>query len=151
MRRTLMAIIGAALISAVNPLVAQQQIATVDVYKNPTCGCCTKWVEHLQAHGFTVRTTNLDNLADVKAKHRVPRQVQSCHTALVNGYVLEGHVPAADVSRLLRERPAIAGLAVAGMPTGSPGMEVPGAKTAPYDVVAFDNDGNTRVFASHGR
>jgi hypothetical protein len=93
----------------------------------------------------------VNNIADVKARHRVPRQVQSCHTALVNGYVLEGHVPAADVQRLLKERPGIAGLAVAGMPIGSPGMEVEGAKAQPYNVVAFDKEGTTHVFASHGR
>lgn len=130
---------------------AQGQQTTVDVYKSPTCGCCTKWVEHLRAVGFAVKTTNLDNLAELKASHRVPRQVQSCHTAIVSGYVLEGHVPAADVRRLLKERPAVAGLAVAGMPIGSPGMEVPGTKTQPYNVIAFDKQGETQAFASYGR
>lgn len=123
----------------------------VDVYKDPTCGCCSKWVEHLREEGFTVRTTDTGNFGAFKARHGVPGQVESCHTALVDGYVLEGHVPAADVQRLLKERPAIAGIAVAGMPIGSPGMEVPGVKAQPYDVMAFDKDGGIHVFATHGR
>jgi hypothetical protein len=121
----------------------------VEVYKSATCGCCSKWVEHLQTHGFTVRTTDSDDVNAIKTQHRVPRQVQSCHTARVDGYVLEGHVPAVDVQRLLKERPAIAGLAVAGMPIGSPGMEVPGVKAHRYDVIAFDKNGGTRAFAAH--
>ncbi len=131
--------------------VAAQQAPVVDVYKTPTCGCCSKWVDHLRKQGFTVRTTDLDDLTELKARYKVPRRVQSCHTAIVNRFVLEGHVPAADVRRLLKDRPAVAGLAVAGMPTGSPGMEVPGAKPAAYDVVTFDKEGATRVFSSYGR
>lgn len=151
MRRALMVIVAAGMLASRGTLVAQQQVTVVEVYKTATCGCCNKWVEHLRGHGFTVRTTNVKNIADVKTRHRVPRQVQSCHTALVNGYVLEGHVPAPDVQRLLKERLGIAGLAVAGMPIGSPGMEVEGAKMQPYDVVAFDKEGKIQVFASHGR
>ncbi|HKE86959.1 MAG TPA: DUF411 domain-containing protein [Vicinamibacterales bacterium] len=127
----------------------QQQRPTVDVYKDPTCGCCSKWVEHMQANGFAVRTTNREDLADLKAKHGVPPGVRSCHMAVVNGYVVEGHVPANDIQRLLKERPAIVGLAVPGMPIGSPGMEVPGQKAQPFDVLSFDKNGQTRVFASH--
>jgi len=97
-----------------------------------------------------VRTTETPNLAEFNASHGVPNGVQSCHTALVGGYVVEGHVPASDIQRLLRERPAVAGLAVPGMPIGSPGMEVPGRPAQPYDVLAFDEDGTTRVFAKHG-
>jgi hypothetical protein len=123
----------------------------VDVYKTPTCGCCSKWVDHLREEGFEVRTTDMRDLMDFKASHGVPRQLESCHTALVAGYVLEGHVPGADVQRLLEERPAIAGLAVPGMPIGSPGMEIPGSNAQPYDVIAFRNDGGTHVFAIHGR
>jgi hypothetical protein len=87
----------------------------------------------------------------LKTSHRVPGQVRSCHTALVSGYVIEGHVPATDVQRLLKERPAIAGIAVPGMPIGAPGMETPGAKPQPFNVIAFGKDGSTRVFATHGR
>ncbi len=121
----------------------------VEVYKSPTCGCCSKWVEHLQAHGFTVKATNVEDIYQIKTKHRVPAAVESCHTALVGGYVVEGHVPAADVQRLVDERPAIAGIGVRGMPIGSPGMEVAGVKPHPYDVLAFDKSGQTRVFAKH--
>jgi hypothetical protein len=145
-------VLSVLLIGAVATLVAQQrQRHTVDVYKTATCGCCNKWIEHIQAHGFTVRATNREDLADLKASHHVPRHLASCHTAVVNGYVVEGHVPAADVQRLLKEKPSIAGVAVAEMPIGSPGMEVPGRKADPFDVVAFDKDGRTRVFASHGK
>ena len=123
--------------------------ATVEVFKSPTCGCCSKWVEHLQAHGFAVKATNVDDIGAVKAKHGVPAAVESCHTAVVGGYVVEGHVPAADVQRLLKERPAVAGIGVRGMPIGSPGMEVEGVKPQPYSVLAFDKQGQTRVFAKH--
>src|SRR5262245_14270167 len=122
---------------AVATLVARQQARpTVEVYKSPTCGCCSLWVAHLQANGFTVRTSDRDNddLAAFKATHGVPSAAQSCHTALVNGYVIEGHVPAADVQRLLKERPAVVGIAVPGMPIGSPGMEVEGRPVRPFDV-----------------
>ena len=126
-------------------------LPVVDVYKSPTCGCCSKWVDHLREEGFEVRTTDTGDVADFKASHGVPQQVESCHTALVAGYVVEGHVPASDIQRLLRERPAISGVAVPGMPIGSPGMEVSGTKAQPYDVIAFDKSGRTDVFASHGR
>jgi hypothetical protein len=126
-------------------------LPVVDVYKTPTCGCCSKWVDHLREEGFVVRTTDMRDLADFKASHGVPRQLESCHTALVAGYVLEGHVPGADVQRLLERRPAITGLAVPGMPIGSPGMEIPGSNAQPYDVIAFRNDESTHVFATHGR
>lgn len=123
----------------------------VEVYKDATCGCCSKWVEHLQQAGFEVRTTDTRELPSFKARHGVPHHAESCHTALVAGYVVEGHVPASDIQRLLRERPAIAGLAVPGMPIGSPGMEVPGTPAQPYDVIAFEKNGDTQVFARHGR
>jgi hypothetical protein len=120
------------------------------VYKDPTCGCCSKWVEHLQQQGFDATATNVTNLEEVKTKHHVPQQLKSCHTATVGGYVIEGHVPAADVQRLLKDKPkGVIGLAVPGMPMGSPGMEVPSGQTQPYKVLAFDKDGRTSVFASH--
>lgn len=120
---------------------------TVTVYKSPTCGCCTKWVEHLQAYGFTVTSRDTDDMTTVKDANGVPDRLQSCHTALVGGYVIEGHVPAATIDRLLRERPRIAGLAVPGMPAGSPGMEV--GVTEAYDVIAYEAGGSTRVYESH--
>lgn len=105
----------------------------------------------IRSHGFVVRTTDTEAVDQLKTKHGVPRRARSCHTALVGGYVVEGHVPAADVQRLLNERPAIADITVPGMPIGSPGMEVPGVRNQPFDVIAFTKDGSTKVFASHGR
>ena len=101
----------------------------------------------MQANGFATTVTDLPDLAETKAKNKVPAQLQSCHTSLVGGYVIEGHVPAEDIRRLLREKPAIIGLAAPGMPAGSPGMDVPHSPA--FDVIAFDKDGHTRVFASH--
>ena len=121
----------------------------VQVYKSPTCGCCGNWVRHLQANGFATRVMDLENLSEIKAKHNIPGPAQSCHTATVDGYVLEGHVPAADVQRLLKERPAVLGLAVPGMPIGSPGMEVPNVKPQPYNVMSFDGRGQLKVYSSH--
>jgi hypothetical protein len=147
MRRAVIILVAA--LASVSAGAQRAQTPAVEVFKSPTCGCCSKWVEHLTAHGFNVRTTDTEALDDLKAKHLIPRPVRSCHTALVGGYVVEGHVPAADVQRLLKERPAIAGIAVPGMPIGSPGMEVPGVKAQSYDVIAFTKQGTTRVFASH--
>ncbi len=118
---------------------------TVLVYKTPTCGCCQKWVDHLDDAGFDVEVRNLTSLAAIKNELGLPRQLASCHTAVVDGYVIEGHVPAVHVQRLLEERPAIKGIAVAGMPIGSPGMEGPNPQA--YDVVAFDAEGSTSVYA----
>jgi hypothetical protein len=119
----------------------------VQVWRTPTCGCCGAWVRHLEASGFRVEVTMQDDLSAIKAKHGVPRNLESCHTAVVEGYVVEGHVPAADVKRLLRERPPVAGLVVPGMPAGSPGME--GPVSEPYATLALAADGTTSVFARH--
>jgi hypothetical protein len=127
---------------------AQATLPSVHVYKTPTCGCCGKWVDHLRAHGFEVRTTDLPRLDTVKRMNGVPRQLESCHTAIVGSYVVEGHVPAGDVLRLLAEKPAISGLAVPGMPAGSPGMEGPNPER--YRTFAFDGDANVSTFAVHG-
>lgn len=120
----------------------------VKVYKSPTCGCCGKWVTHLRDHGFTVEVEDVADIAAIKARHGVPGSLSSCHTALVEGYVVEGHVPAGDIRRLLEERPEALGIAAPGMPVGSPGMEV-GDRKDPYDVVAFDRAGKSWIFASH--
>ena len=118
------------------------------VYKSPTCGCCAKWIDHVKANGFRVEIHDVDdNVAAKKAELGVPRALHSCHTVKVGDYVLEGHVPAAEIKRLLAEKPAVAGLAVPGMPMGSPGMEGP-YPADKYDVVAFTHDGQTSVFAS---
>ena len=103
----------------------------------------------MQENGYTVQRKDVENLGAVKVQYQIPTQLQSCHTAVVDGYVIEGHVPAAEVERLLAERPDIAGLSVPGMPAGSPGMESPGVPDEPYDVIAFDTAGNQSVFASY--
>jgi len=100
-------------------------------------------------NGYTVRVNDTNDLTAVKSKYQIPPTLQSCHTAIVDGYIIEGHVPIAEVERLLSERPDIKGLAVAGMPVGSPGMEVAGAQSQPFDVVAFDDSGNMEIFASY--
>jgi hypothetical protein len=125
----------------------------MEVYKSPTCGCCAKWVEHVRAGGFTVKVTDLSDeaLASMKEKHGIPRTAQSCHTALVNGYVVEGHVPVAEVQRLLKEKPTATGIAVGGMPIGSPGMEVPGQRPHTYNVVTFDKAGAVKVFSTQNK
>ena len=120
----------------------------VTVYKDPECGCCGGWAKHLRGAGFAVTEKPVADLAAVKARAGVPEALQSCHTALVGGYVVEGHVPAADIQRLLKERPKVKGIAVGGMPAGSPGMEMPG-RSDRYDVTAFLANGTTRRFASH--
>jgi hypothetical protein len=119
----------------------------VTVYKSPSCGCCGNWVDYMREAGFRVAVVDQDDLTDVKKRLGVSGDLQSCHTATVGGYVLEGHVPVADVRRLLAERPDVVGLAVPGMPMGSPGME--GLRKDPYDVVSFDRAGKREVFASH--
>lgn len=122
--------------------------ASVTVFKDPNCGCCKDWVEHLRKHAFRVVARDTNDMSGIKRSGRVPAQLVSCHTAFVNGYVIEGHVPAEDVKRLLAEKPKIAGLAVPGMPAGSPGMEV-GNRKDKYDVIAFNRDGTTSVYARH--
>lgn len=121
----------------------------VHVYKSPTCGCCGDWVEHLRAAGFEVKVENVQDMVAVKRRLGVPDPMASCHTAVVDGYVVEGHVPAEDLRRFLVEAPDLAGIAVPGMPVGSPGMEVEGQPAQPYDVLAFDAQGRTKVFAEH--
>ena len=117
------------------------------VYKSPTCGCCKKWVKHLQDEGFTVKTKDIANLIPVKKQFGVNPAYQSCHTAKVGQYFIEGHVPASDIKKLLKEKPAIKGLTVPGMVTGSPGME--GAYKDRYNVLAIDKNDNYSVYSSH--
>ncbi|MFN8670067.1 MAG: DUF411 domain-containing protein [Gemmatimonadaceae bacterium] len=123
----------------------------IQVYKSPTCGCCKSWVEHIKANGFEAQVFDItdEELQARKGRLGVGPRLASCHTAIVNGYVVEGHVPAADIKRMLAEKPAIAGIAAPGMPVGSPGMEVPGSRADKYDVVSFTKTGTTKVFASH--
>lgn len=117
------------------------------VWKSPWCGCCGNWIEHMKAAGFEVEVEEIEDLGTVKRMASVPDDLQSCHTARVGGYTVEGHVPASDVVRLLEERPDALGLVVPGMPSGSPGMET--GERDPYDVLMLRNDGETEVFSSH--
>ena len=119
------------------------------VFKDPTCGCCGQWVEHLKNNGFDVKVQEVSNTAEYRRKYGVPDALGSCHTAVVNGYAIEGHVPAAEIQRLLKERPKAKGLAVPGMPAGSPGME--SARPEPYSVMLFDAGGHTSVYQSYPR
>lgn len=127
---------------------AAEEPTEVTVYKSPTCGCCGKWVSHLEEHGFRVTTHEMPDVTPVKVQAGLPSQLASCHTAFVEGYLIEGHVPASDVKRLLEERPAVQGLAVPKMPIGSPGMEGPNPER--YDVLSFDSFDKVEVFATHG-
>lgn len=120
----------------------------VHVFKSPTCGCCGKWVEHLQAAGFAVKVTEISDTAATRKRLGMPERYGSCHTATVGGYLIEGHVPAAEVKRLLAAKPKAIGLAAPGMPPASPGMDVPG-RTDPYDVLLIGSDGQSTVFATY--
>jgi hypothetical protein len=119
---------------------------SISVWKTATCGCCGLWVEHMRQSGFDAAVVDVPDLEPIKQKLGVPPRLASCHTALVNGFVVEGHIPADAVRRLLKERPAVAGIAVPGMPIGSPGMEVPGGHKQPYAIVAFDKQGKQSLF-----
>lgn len=125
---------------------AAKALKKIHVYKSPTCGCCTKWEEHLQANGFTVESEKVADVAAIKAKHGVPSQLSSCHTGLIDGYVVEGHVPADTIKKLLKQKPkGITGITVPGMPIGSPGMEQ-GNIVERYEILTFDKSGKTTVF-----
>jgi hypothetical protein len=123
----------------------------VMVHKSPTCGCCVVWVKHLEAAGFSVKTQDSNDMDAIKSRLGVPAGKGSCHTAEVGGYFVEGHVPAADIKRLLAEKPDARGLTVPGMPLGSPGMEVPDGRVQPYAVELVGRDGRTRVYSRHGK
>ena len=122
---------------------------TAVVYKDPNCGCCTKWVELLRRNGFAVAIRDISELD--RSRYAVPPALRSCHTAIIDGHIVEGHVPMADLQRMLKEGAAVAGVAVPGMPIGSPGMEVAGTAPQPFNVIAFDRTGSSRIFATYGR
>ena len=125
--------------------------ATLVVYKDAGCGCCRDWVAHLRKNGLKVDAVDRTDMDALKDSFGVPTSLRSCHTAIAGRYVIEGHVPASDIRRFLAHPPAnVAGLAVPGMPSGSPGMEAPGRRAERYDVIAYSANGTTRVFARHG-
>lgn len=142
-------LLGAVVMAA--PVRARAAAREIEVWKSPTCGCCSAWIAHLEGAGFSVlaRDLSADRLAAVKDRMGVPDALRSCHTARIGEYVIEGHVPASDIELLLSFSPDISGLAVPGMPIGSPGMEM-GDETEPYATVAFGPDGPVGVFARHG-
>lgn len=127
------------------PLAAAQEMT---VYRSPTCGCCEKWIAHMKKQGFIVKEQVTEDMDAVKQQHGVPPSLQSCHTALVGGYVVEGHVPAGDVKKLLKTKPQAAGLAAPGMPAGSPGMEM-GSMKGNFSVLLFDKAGNADTFNTY--
>lgn len=127
---------------------AKNASPVIEVYKSATCGCCHEWVAHLQANGFTVKAHDVANPSDYREKFGIPNELGSCHTGIVAGYALEGHVPAQEIKRLLAERPKAKGLAVPGMPLGSPGME--GPRKDPYDVLLVQADGKHKVYKHYG-
>jgi len=124
-----------------------QSATQVEVFKSPYCGCCGKWVEHLQLNGFRVTTRDVNDVPAARKSLGMPDRLGSCHTARIGGYVVEGHVPAADIRRLLKEKPQVLGLAVPSMPPGSPGME--SERSLPYDTLLVGEDGSAKVFARH--
>ena len=137
-------------ILALGLLIAAQANAadpTITVYKTKTCGCCGKWVDHLRSNGLEPVVNDVPSTAEYRKKFGVPESLMSCHTAVVNGYAIEGHIPAADIHRLLKEKPKATGIAVPGMPIGSPGME--GSRRDAYAVYLFDGSGKTTVFQKH--
>jgi len=149
-RRRILALAGATLVMSSLPISHRLQAnsaTTLKVYKSPWCGCCGEWVKHIEANGFEVEVFEMEDVAPVKAHYRVGANLQSCHTAIIDGYVIEGHVPAEDIQRLLLERPVARGLAVPGMPIGSPGMEQ-GNQRDSYDVVLFGDEG-VKVFTEY--
>jgi len=143
-RHFLLSLAGSVL--AAKPLLAADAApAVVTVYKDPGCECCVKWVKHLSANGFVVTVHDVTNMNEIKRTMNVPAALQSCHTAVVDRYVIEGHVPADVIKKFLAEKPSAHGLAVPGMPIGSPGME--GGKAERYNILAFERNGTSRVYA----
>jgi hypothetical protein len=146
-RRSLLAAVPLLLIGSLRAAAQQRAATAVTVYKDPACGCCTTWSELLRQNGFAVTIRSISELDT--SRYVVPPALHSCHTAVVDGHIVEGHVPVADIQRMLKQGTGVYGLAVPGMPIGSPGMEVPGVAAQRYDVVAFDRTGKSRVFASY--
>jgi hypothetical protein len=118
------------------------------VYRSPSCGCCGKWLEHLKQNNFNVKDIVTDNVQAIKDKYGVSKEMASCHTAIVDGYVVEGHVPANDIKTLMKTKTKVVGIAVPGMPAGTPGMEM-GGKKEPYNVMSFDRENHYQIFNSY--
>ena len=145
-RRNILVAITSLIVLAISSP-SQSSGPLITVFKTPTCGCCGKWVEHLKANGFTVKVLEVNDTSAYERQYRVPRTMESCHTAIVNGYTIEGHVPGTEIKRLLNEKPKTVGLAVPGMPVGSPGMEA--AHSEAFSVLIFDESGHGSVYARY--
>ena len=146
--KIIISIIFSTILLTGSALVLSQRVnadSGMTVYKSPTCGCCSKWIKHMEDNGFSIKAVDVTDVNQVKQYYGISPGLGSCHTALVDGYVIEGHVPADDVKRLLAEKPDLLGLSVPGMPVGSPGMEM-GDRVDSYSVMAIDKNGETRVF-----
>lgn len=146
-RRIFLALPAALLLASCKQASAASQ--TITVYKDPSCGCCTVWVEHLRKAGFTATIVASADRTALQSRYGLPPEAGSCHTGVIGPYLIEGHVPADDIKRLLREAPKASGLAVPGMPIGSPGMEMPDGSREPYDVLLVNRDGTTAVFTRY--
>ena len=146
-RRRILAVLAAGLICAPSHAGETSTVIEMAVFKSPTCGCCTKWVEYMQRNGFKIDVYDQSDLTAIKSYYGITQSLASCHTAVVDGYVIEGHVPAADVRRLFEERPAVRGLTAPGMPQFSPGMRSETPRD--YDVLSFDAAGNVEVYSSY--
>lgn len=147
-RRMMLATISAVGAGCALPAFPVYAATNIHVFKNPDCGCCAGWVEHLKASGFKVEVTEVADTSQTRKKLGMPDKFGSCHTATVEGYLLEGHVPAADIRRLLQSRPKALGLAVPGMPVGTPGMEM-GDRKDPYQVLLVARSGDSSVFSKY--
>jgi hypothetical protein len=141
---------GALMMSPLASLAQAPRPLAIDVYKTATCGCCEDWVKHLRDNGFTVTTHDVEDTAPYRTKFGIPERFGSCHTGVIHGYGIEGHVPAADIKKLIAAKPKAAGLAVPGMPAGSPGMEY-GPRKDPFDVLIVKPDGAASVFSSYNK
>jgi hypothetical protein len=148
MRTLLIGVAGALVLSSAlfGQQPAKPKPIPISVYKSPACGCCSLWVDYMRKNGFDAKVQNVDNIGALKLKLGVREEFASCHTTEVGGYIVEGHVPVEAVQRMLKERPKIAGIAVPGMPMGSPGMEVPSGQKDSYNILAFTSDGKTTVY-----
>ncbi|HEY5634891.1 MAG TPA: DUF411 domain-containing protein [Burkholderiaceae bacterium] len=150
-RRRLMAAAAALAVAPVASKAFAQAVPLVEVWKTPSCGCCKDWIRHMEANGFRIKAHDVDSTSPVRSRMGLPDTYASCHTATIGGYAIEGHVPANDIKRLLREKPDAVGLAVPGMVVGSPGMDTPayGGRKDPYQVMLVGRDGRARVYQSY--
>ncbi len=148
MKNTISNLLVAAVLAAINAVALANETTEIIVYRSPSCGCCEKWIDHLKQNNFSVKESVTDDIQTIKTKYGVSAELASCHTAISNGYVIEGHVPAEDIKNLLKTKPDVVGISVPGMPMGTPGMEMAGKKEA-YDVLSFGSEHPVQIFRHH--